>query len=98
MKEVSPKIYNKLRKHKIDIERCKECGYSPEVVVAYPWYGGTGAKVRCGHCGAKAKLHNIAMCIVNSKDGSLATPVTRKSMMDGIMAAIEDWNQRMIAE
>ena len=95
MKEVSRRKLDCILKKSINFSgcRCNSCGMpcSVEIVVVMPMYGREGAYIKCGRCGSVlTKTYPINDCFTD-ETGRLATPVTHKSLLRGILHAVSDY-------
>lgn len=97
-KEVSKQKFDVLMNKEIKLDRCPVCGANGEIVVLMPWYGQTGAKVRCTKCKHSTKIFDIHSHFYCVETKSLGTPILEKSLARGIRAAMQSWNSRSNTE
>ena len=91
-KNVSKQKFDAIMSKAISLDLCPHCGGPAEIVVRIPWYGQTGAKVQCSHCGYSTRIFDIHSTFHCDETKSLGTPILEKSIMVGIRAAIQSWN------
>lgn len=94
MKELTKEKFDDAVNKSIHLKSCRHCGAGGgEIVIMIPWYGRTGARIRCANrdCDAETKLYSIHEVI---DDGErFGTVITRASIMRGIKEASDEWNR-----
>ena len=94
-KEVTSKEFENIMKKKlIPLGVCRSCGTpGGQLIINLPWYGtSVGAYAICPACGYKTKTHPIHIQIRNNEAKRYASPITEKSLIDGVKKTINEWN------
>lgn len=91
---VSRQQFDELMSQEIRLNRCPRCGNAAEIVIKIPWYGPRGARVQCSRCGLGTELFDIRSRFNCDENKSTGTPILEKSIIKGVRAAIQSWNQR----
>lgn len=90
VKEVTRQKFDAIMSKGITLKLCPLCGGPAEIVVKIPWYGPTGAMVRCTKCGYGTGMFGIHSYFSCGK--SYGTPILEKSILKGIRSSIQSWN------
>lgn len=94
MRELKPKKFDKIMSKHISLGQCSICGHGGgDILVRIPWFGKVGACIKCPKCGYETPLHGVSYGMLCT-DGRIGTPVTAKSLLHGILQAIEDRQRR----
>ena len=93
IKRVSDRKMDAILRRSIDWDACPKCGSpSVDVVLQLRWYGINGAKAVCHDCGWSTRMHGIHEAL-DTADNRYATPITNKSLMCGVFAALNEWGR-----
>lgn len=89
MKGVTEKELNEIMSNEIDLGKCPQCGIGGgDILVRMPWYGKTGACIKCPCCGHETKTYGITETLLCGK--KISTPFTEKALLRGILEAIQE--------
>ena len=73
----------------IKLGKCPKCGIGGgDILVRMPWYGKTGACIKCPYCGHETQTYGITETIFCDK--KMATPFTKEAVMRGILQAVKE--------
>lgn len=94
MRDVTEKELNEIMSNKIYLAKCPKCDIGGgDILVRMPWYGKTGACIKCPYCGYETKTYGVSETLFCGK--KIASPFTEKALMRGIHKAIQEWNKEV---
>lgn len=89
MREVTEAKLKDILSQSIELGRCPTCEIGGgDILIRMPWYGKTGACIKCPYCGHETKTYGITETIFCGK--KMETPFTEKAIMRGILEAIKE--------
>ena len=89
MKEVTEAKFEDILNKQIRLDRCPQCKVGGgDILIRMPWYGKTGVCIKCPYCGHESKTYGATEVVFCGK--RMATPFTEKSIMRGILKAVEE--------
>lgn len=97
-KRLTTEKYNKVMSESIHLAVCPHCGSDVEIIISIPMYGTTGVKVKCRKCGIQTEVKSITTCIFEEDGPRIGSPVVPRSLMEGILTAVSNWNGKMQTE
>lgn len=92
MNKVTEAEFQDIIRNQIELGKCPKCGIGGgDILIRMPWYGKTGACVKCPYCGHETKTYGVSETLFCSK--KMATPFTEKALLRGIHKAIQEWKK-----
>lgn len=92
MRDVSEAEFKDIMSNRIELGKCPKCeSGGGDILIRMPWYGKTGACIKCPYCGHETKTYGITETMFCGK--KIATPFTKKAIMRGVLQAVEEWQK-----
>lgn len=89
-------VWSDIENEAPELRPCPFCGGGAQLIISHPWYGASGAAVRCLRCHMHGPLASICATILTP--GKLSTPLLPESLERGITAAVDTWNSGAVGD
>lgn len=95
IKIVTETKFNAIIEKGITLKNCPKCHfYGGEIIIGMPLYGKTeGIRARCCNCGFETRTYSSSLSIRDG-NGRIGNPRTPKSILNGVMAAVKEYNKK----
>ena len=92
MRDVTEKEFSEIMSNRIALGKCPKCEIGGgDILVRMPWYGKTGACIKCPYCGHETKTYGVTEVMFCGK--KIGTPFTEEALLRGIHEAIQEWKK-----